>query len=227
MKVADIMVKQVHAVGPQEAVRAIALTMLARGISGVPVVDAGGRVLGVVSEGDLIRRPEIGTERSKSGWLEMLVADEGGAREFVKTHGLCAREVMTQPAITVAPEASLVEAVRLMQKHGVKRLPVVENGRLVGMLSRADLVRLLAMEPRKPAPARDDAELRERIVGAIAAQPWAGGAMVHVEVEQGVARIWGSVDSAAQREALLVAVREVPGVKAVEPHLVQAMPGWC
>jgi CBS domain-containing protein len=225
MKAADVMVQEVCTAGPDDPVRAIAQAMLARRISGVPVVDGEGRVLGIVSEGDLIRRPEIGTDRARGGWLDIFLSDEERAHAFVRSHGLRAREVMTQPAICVAPATPLADVVRLMEAHGVKRLPVVEQGRLVGILTRADLVRVLATEPSGAAPARDDAELRSRIDEMLRAEDWAASAILNVEVEQGVVRLWGSVESAAQREALEVALRAIPGVKDIETHLVRSMPG--
>ncbi|MDH4326103.1 MAG: CBS domain-containing protein, partial [Betaproteobacteria bacterium] len=124
MKAADIMVKDVVTVGPEAPVMDIAALMLERRISGLPVVDGGGRILGIVSEGDLIRRPEIDTDRVKLGWLRLLLTDdESRARDFVKHHGRTAREVMTQPAHSVAPDTPLGEVVRLMERHRIKRLP--------------------------------------------------------------------------------------------------------
>lgn len=225
MKAADIMVKEVVTAGPDTPVHELAEIMLERRISGMPVVDGGGRLLGVVSEGDLIRRPEIDTDRVKLGWLRLLLSDEARARDFVKSHGRKAREVMTQPAISVAADAPLNEVVRLMERHRVKRLPVVDKGRLVGLVTRTDLLR--AVVERQAAPAVDvkDEELRARINAMLRREDWASSAMVHVQVEKGVAQLWGTVESNEQREALLVAVRGVPGVKDVQPHLGRALPG--
>jgi len=141
MKAADIMVKDVVTAGPEASVRELATIMLERRISGMPVVDGGGRVLGIVSEGDLIRRPEIETDRVKTGWLHLFLSDEQRARDFVKSHGRKAREVMTQPAICVAPDTPLAEIVRLMERHRIKRLMVVDQGKLAGLVTRADLLR--------------------------------------------------------------------------------------
>ena len=128
MKAGDIMVKDVLSVRPETPVREVALLMLERRISGVPVVDGEQHVLGIVSEGDLIRRPEIETDHAPKRWLGVFLSDEERARDFVKSHGRKAREVMTQPAICVALDTPLVEVVRLMERHRVKRLPVVEHG---------------------------------------------------------------------------------------------------
>jgi CBS domain-containing protein len=191
----------------------------------VPVVDGDARVLGIVSEGDLIRRPEIETDRPGRGWLSLFVSDEERARDFVKSHGRRAREVMTQPAICVAPDTALTEAVRLMERHHVKRLAVVEEGRLAGLVTRADVVRAFVARPPAPAHAQSDAELRERVDALLRSEDWAASAYINVEVEGGVVQLWGTVESAAQREAILVAVREVDGVKDVQAHLGRSLPG--
>jgi CBS domain-containing protein len=225
MKAADIMVKDVVTAGPEASVLELAAIMLERRISGMPVVNGGGRLLGIVSEGDLIRRPEIDTDRVKLGWLRLLLSDEARARDFVKSHGRKAREVMTQPAISVAADAPLAEVVRLMERHRVKRLPVVEHGKLVGLVTRADLLRALVARQAAPAPERSDHDLRQKIVSMLRDEDWAASAVVHVQVENGVAQLWGTVESQDQREALLLAVRGVPGVKDVQPHLGRVLPG--
>ena len=226
MKAADIMVKDVVTVGPEAPVMDIAALMLERRISGLPVVDGGGRILGIVSEGDLIRRPEIDTDRVKLGWLRLLLTDdESRARDFVKHHGRTAREVMTQPAHNVAPDTPLGEVVRLLERHHIKRLPVVERGKLVGLVTRTDLLRALVSRPVVPPVALKDEELRARIDAMLREEDWASSATVHVQVEKGVALLWGTVESEEQREALLVAVRGVPGVKDVQPHLGRTLPG--
>lgn len=225
MKVSDIMARNVLTVPPEASVREVASLMLERRISGIPVVDAEGRVLGVVSEGDLIRRPEIDTDQESRGWLSIFVSEEERARDFVKSHGRRAREVMTQPAVCVAPDTPLDEAVRIMERHRIKRLPVVEHGKLVGLMTRADVVRaLLERRPRLSA-AHSDRELRERIEAVLRSEGWAASAYIAVEVEGGVVRLWGTVESVAQREAILLAVGAVDGVKEVQPHLGRTLPG--
>jgi CBS domain-containing protein len=225
MKAADIMVKDVVTAGPEASVKELAAIMLERRISGMPVVDGGGRLLGIVSEGDLIRRPEIDTDRVKLGWLRLLLSDEARARDFVKSHGRKAREVMTQPAISVAADAPLAEVVRLMERHRIKRLPVVDKGKLVGLVTRTDLLRAVVARQAAAPVERSDEDLRQRIVLMLRGEDWASSAVVHVQVESGVAQLWGTVESQDQREALLLAVRGVPGVKDVQPHLGRVLPG--
>lgn len=225
MKAAEIMVKDVVTTGPEASVQELATLMLERRISGLPVVDGSGRLLGIVSEGDLIRRPEIDTDRVKLGWLRLLLSDEARARDFVKSHGRKAREVMTQPAISVATDAPLAEVVRLMARHRIKRLPVVDKGRLVGLVTRTDLLRAVAARQAvAPADVKDE-ELRARIDAMLREEDWAASAVVYVQVEKGVAQLWGTVESQEQREALILAVRGVPGVKDVQPHLGRVLAG--
>lgn len=225
MNAGDIMVKDVVSVGPEAEVREVAMLMLERRISGVPVVDGERRVLGIVSEGDLIRRPEIETDHAPKGWLGMFLSDEERARDFVKSHGRKAREVMTQPAIGVAPDTPLDEVVRLMERHRIKRLVVVEDGRLAGLVTRADLLRAMVAHQDAFPAAASDRELRDRIDRMLRDEDWVTSAFVNVEVENGIAQLWGTVESAPQREALILAVRGVPGVRDVQAHLGRTMAG--
>ncbi|MDH5211098.1 MAG: BON domain-containing protein, partial [Betaproteobacteria bacterium] len=126
---------------------------------------------------------------------------------------------------SVAPDMPLGEVVRLLERHHIKRLPVVERGKLVGLVTRTDLLRALVSRPVVPPVALKDEELRARIDAMLREEDWASSATVHVQVEKGVALLWGTVESEEQREALLVAVRGVPGVKDVQPHLGRTLPG--
>jgi len=225
MNASDIMTSDVFTARPENSVSEVALTMLERRISGLPVVDDARHVIGIVSEGDLIRRPEIDTDRVSLGWLGLFLSDTDHARDYVKSHGSTVREVMTQPAICVDVATPLAEVVQLMQRRRIKRLPVLRHGVLAGMVSRADLLRALVAR-RIEAPANSsDQDLRDRIVAALRAEGWAASAIVNVRVENGVAELWGMVESETQREALIVAARTVPGVKSVLPHLVREMAG--
>ncbi len=225
MKAADIMVTNVVSVGPDASVREIASLMLERRISGVPVIDASGRVLGIVSEGDLIRRPELGTDKSATGWLSVFLSEDESARDFIKTHGLKAHEVMSHPAICVAPEAPLADVVRLLERHRVKRLPVVAHGKLTGLVTRADLLRALVARQAIPPVAPGDREIRDRIEAILRSEEWASSAFVNVQVSEGVVHLWGAVNSIEQREALVLAVRGTPGVREVQQHLSRTLAG--
>jgi len=223
MKVADIMTRDVVCVPPDASVRDAARLMLEHRISGVPVVDAERRVLGVVSEGDLLRRPEIDTERPDRGWLSIFVSDETRARELIKSRGGVAREVMTQPAICVTPETSVEEAVRTMERHGVKRLPVLEQGKLAGLMTRADVVRAW-LRQQKPPASESDRELRERVAERLRSLAWTESARINVEVEAGVVQLWGTVESTTQRDAIVVAISGLDGVKDVQAYLGSLIP---
>jgi len=225
MKAADIMVTNVVSVGPDASVREIASLMLERRISGVPVIDASGRVLGIVSEGDLIRRPELGTDKGATGWLSVFLSEDERARDFIKTHGLKAHEVMSHPAICVAPEAPLADVVRLLERHRVKRLPVVAHGKLTGLVTRADLLRALVTRQAIPPVAPGDREIRDRIEAILRSEEWASSAFVNVQVSEGVVHLWGAVNSIEQREALVLAVRGTPGVREVQQHLSRTLAG--
>jgi CBS domain-containing protein len=224
MKARDVMTQPVLSVAPEAPLRAVAALMLERRISGVPVVDAAGRVVGIVSEGDFIRRPEIETDLPGSRWLRFFSSPDEQARDYIKTHGRTAADVMSTPAVTVAADAPLASVARLMNSKGIKRLPVLEEGRLIGIVTRADLLRAVY---EHPAESHDgsDGEIRNAIVAVLEKADWAAGAIVDVQVAQGTVQLWGSVDSEPQREALLLAVRSVPGVRGVEAHLTRLLPG--
>lgn len=224
MKVREVMTQTVVSVRPEAPVREVAALMLERRISGVPVADALGRVLGVVSEGDFIRRPEIGTDVPGSRWLRLFTSPEEQARDYVKTHGRTAADIMTAPAITVAADAPLAVVARLMGSRGIKRLPVVEGDRLIGIVTRADLLRAVYRHP-EPAASASDGEIRSAILSILDKEDWAAGAIVEVQVTEGRVQLWGSVESDRQREALLLAAKSVPGVAGVEAHVTRIRAG--
>jgi len=227
MKVADVMVRSVLSVGPDASVREVASMMLERRISAVPVVDASEHVVGVISEGDLIRRPEIGTDKPRSRWLSFFMSDEDRARDFMKTHGLHAKDVMSQPVVSVSPEATLTDVVNLMTARRIKRVIVLEHGKLAGVVTRSDLLRTLHAREALPTEGvpRDDSSIRERILKTIDEQGWAASAIINVQVTDGTAYLWGVVDSEEQRKAILIAVEGVPGVRAIEDHLGKLLAG--
>jgi CBS domain-containing protein len=225
VKARDVMTQPALSVAPDTPLRDVAALMLERRISGVPVIDGAGRVLGVVSEGDFLRRPEIESDGPGSGWLRLFVSPQDKARDYLKTHGRTAADVMSTPALTVVSDASLATVARLMSANGVKRLPVLEDGRLVGIVTRADLLRAVYEYPAEPHGATSDEEIRRAITEILEKIDWAAGAIVDVQVEQGIVQLRGSVDSDAQREALVLAARGVAGVRGVEAHLARLLPG--
>ena len=156
MNVLDLMTRKVVSVTPETPVATVAKLLAERRLSAVPVIDPERHVLGIISEGDLMRRPETGTERHSSWWLRAFAAPDTLAERYMKSHGLAAKDVMTHTVVTIAPDASLAEAAELMERNRVKRLPVTQEDRIIGIIARADLVRALAAAPPTKAGADDD-----------------------------------------------------------------------
>ena len=220
MKAKDVMTTEVVYADPETSVRAIAQTLLKRRISAVPVADDDGRVIGIVSEGDLMRRPESETERPRSWWLELIETPEDRASQYLKSHGLTARDVMTREPVTVTEDTPLEEIAMLLERKAIKRVPVLRDGKLVGIVSRADLLHGLvarASQAVKPAPLAPPT--REAVVAGIRDAGLSHG-YVNVVVADDAVHLWGAVDSALQRDALALAAKSTPGVTRVENHLV-------
>ncbi len=223
MKVSDVMTRKVVTVAPETPLTEVARLMLSRHISAVPVVDAG-RVVGIVSEGDLARRPELGTEAQRSPWVRLWYTRETLAEDFVKSHGRTAGQVMTPEVITVCENAPITEAVELMEKHHVKRLPVVRDDVIVGIISRADLVRALLLVSEMPGPTPGDQAIRMQIVGELKKQPWAPWASIEIAVVEGVVTLWGTVETTQQREAVRVLAENTSGARRVKNLITIAVP---
>ena len=229
MQAADIMTRPVVTVRPESRIAEAAQLMLQHRISGLPVVDAGGRVVGIVTEGDLLRRSELGTERRRARWVELFTSPGRLARDYVDAHARTVGEVMSADVASVTPQDALPDVVRLMEKRHVKRVPVIDDGRLAGIVSRANLVSALLHALARPAAAETatppgDAEIRDRIREEIATEPWGPRSSVDVTVEDGVAELHGSITDERERTALRVVAENVPGVKAVRDRLVWVEP---
>lgn len=219
MKAADVMTKDVITVRPEAPVREIAALMTEKRISGVPVVGADGRLIGILSETDLLHRAETGTERQRKWWLGMFQDADSMARAYAKAHGLKAGDIMTTTIVTVGANTELHEVADLLEKRKLKRVPVVEDGRLVGMITRGDLVRALAGVKTMAPTQSDDRTLLKAIDARMRAQPWLNANMIAVSVENGVAELRGLVPSADQQRALRILVEETPGLVRVEDNL--------
>ena len=228
MKASDVMTPNVVSVTPETSVPEIAALLLERRISAVAVLDPSGSVAGIVSEGDLIRRPELGTDKPGPRWLRLLASPEADTRDFIKTHGLHARDVMTSPVVSVTPEAPLAAIVRIMGKHGIKRVLVLDGPRLAGIVTRTDLLR--ALHAREALPTQgvpvDDRALRQKILDTLAAQDWTYSAVFNVQVVDGQVELWGAVNSEEQRRAIHLAVEGVPGVRGITEHFGRVRPGY-
>ena len=218
MRVRDVMTTEVATVAAETPVEEVAQFLLDRHISAAPVVDQDGDLVGIVSEGDLIRRPETGTERHRSWWLALLTAPEDLAGEYVKSHGHRASDVMTDDVIKVHEDTLLGELATLLEKRRIKRAPVMREGKLVGIVSRADILRALAATQASPppVPSADDRSIREQL---LAKEALPRGPQVNVVVNEGVVHLWGLIDSEEERKALRVAAESIAGVRAVEDHL--------
>ncbi len=217
---------KVVTVSPSTSVRDIAALMIEKHVSGLPVLNDNGTLVGMVSEGDLLRRPEIGTEKHRRRWVSFFTGADEQAREFTKSHALRAGDVMTEQVIHVSEETPLGDVVGLMEKHNIKRLPVLSDGKLVGIVSRVDLLRALATRQAEPMPplAETDATIRAAMNDVLKNEEWAMSAMVNVIASDGVVHLWGVIDSKDQRHALRVAAENIPGVTGVEDHLGFSLP---
>ncbi len=214
MKASEVMTREVVAVGPDTTVGEIAAILVRHRISAVPVV-SGTQLLGIVSQTDLMHRSETGTERRRKWWLELFVDPDAKAREYVKSHGLRARDVMTRFAVSVPEGASLAEVADVLDAHRIRQVPVISDGRLIGMISRADLVRKLAETKMAAGLRPDNGVLQKAIWDRIEAEPWLKSAFVNLTVKDGVVELWGAVDSDEQHRALKVLVEGVSGVRKV------------
>jgi CBS domain-containing protein len=227
MRADEVMTRNPTTIAPQASVAEAVRSMLDARVSGLPVVDEAGRLVGVITEGDLLARAELGTEKKRAKWLEFLFGPGRSAEDFVQSHGRRVEEVMTRSPITVLPSAGLDEVVETMIDKRVKRLPVVDGGSLVGVVSRADVLRALS-GAFAAAPAAEsevgDAELVERIRRVLAGQSWAPATSLDIRAANGTVELWGSILDERQREAIRVAVENVPGVKAIADHLVWVEP---
>jgi CBS domain-containing protein len=225
MKARDIMTWPVVSIEPEASVQEAIVRMLKHRISALPVVAAGGAMIGIVSEGDLLRRGEIGTQRQRPHWLEFLLGPGRLAREYAHTHGRKVKEVMSIDVETVGENASLDDIVTLMERRHIKRVPVMRDGRLAGIVSRANLMQALAsLVPAVAEGSESDAAIREKLMEEMDRQPWAPKGLINVIVKDGVASLWGSITDEREREALHVLAENTPGVRGVHDHLVWVEP---
>jgi CBS domain-containing protein len=224
MRAHQIMTRHVVTVGPETTILEAANTMLQNHISGLPVVDANGTLVGIVSEGDFIRRAEIGTQRKRGRWLNLLLGPGAAASDFVRAQGRKIGEIMTPEPLTVTEETSLEDIVRLMEKNNVKRLPVMRGSRIVGLVSRSNLLQAVASLARDvPDPTADDDHIRDRIIATIAKNDWMPFGL-NVVVRNGVVHLDGVVTEERSRQAAIVAAETVAGVKEVHDHLCWVEP---
>ena len=222
MKAADVMVTNVITVGPDACVQDVARTLIEARISGVPVVGSDGKLVGIVSEGDLMRRAEAGTGRRRPWWLAVLTGREVLASEFIKEHSRKVADVMTRQVVTAAPDTPLWTIANLLEKNAIKRVPIVQDGKVVGIVSRANLLQALASFSKREEAATPDSDsnIREKVLTQLKAESWSRPSLINVIVQDGTVELWGIVDSASEKKAVRVAAEVTPGVRAVNDNLI-------
>jgi len=224
MKAADVMVRDVITVKPNDEVDHAIKLLVDNDISELPVIDDDGKVVGVLSEADLIHREEIDTEKHHPWWVEAMMPASKLAGEFAKSHGHCVDEVMTTGAVTAPEHASLSEIATLLERHRIKRIPIVSEGKLIGIVSRSNLIQALASSrPQIDAGAASDRKIRLDLLDRLQHQKWTHFGEINVIVKDGIVHLWGLVGSAAERKALLALAEETPGAVKVVDEMI---PGY-
>jgi CBS domain-containing protein len=225
MNAAEVMTRNVVTVARSTPIREAIRLMLSNKVSGLPVVDAAGKVEGILTEGDLLRRSEIATERRHWPWLDFLLGPGRTASEYVRTHGRTCEQLMSHDVISVAPDTSLAEIVQLMERRRIKRVPVIKDGKLLGIVSRPDLLAAVARALDMPqAPPGSDDAIHARILAELEKADWAPRSGLTITVDDGIVELDGVILDEHERTALRVAAENVPGVKGVVDRLVWVEP---
>lgn len=226
MYVANAMMPYAITIGPKALIRDAIRLMLRHKISGLPVVNDEGALVGILSESDFLHRAEIGTERRRNRWLGFLFHTGKLTSEYIHDYGQTVEDVMTKaPVITVTEMTDLESAAKLMEEHKIKRLPVMRGHRVIGMLTRANLIKAIMTQGKNmSAPKRSDHELRSKIFEEVKQAQWLVAPLLDIQVKDGHARINGVVYDERQEEAVKVLVENVPGVKSVTNDLVWIEP---
>jgi CBS domain-containing protein len=220
MRARDVMYRAVATTTPETTVEDVARLMINLRISGIPVLDSNGQLVGIVTEGDLLRRAETGTERRRSPWSEWFSANSRLAAEYIKSHARRVEDIMTPEVVSVGQSATLGEIAELMETKRIKRVPVVHDGKIVGIVSRADLLQVLASGGAASANEDSDRLVRDRLLAELRKQEWAKAAESNVVVSHGVVHFWGTVGSEEERKALRVVAENIPGVRSIEDHTI-------
>lgn len=220
MQASDIMVSLVITVTPGTTAKELAKLLVDRGPSAVPVVDNKGHLAGIVSEGDLLHHAEIGTYRqAPSGRLAPRIDRAAGAAGFIKAYATKVADVMTRTVVTAAPDTQVQEIAVMMETNGVKRIPILRNGQLVGIVSRANLVQAVAASGVKLEIPMSDALIRERLMKQLQSEHWAHTMLLNATVSDGVVILWGLTASPLERQAIRTAAESMSGVVAVKDHI--------
>ena len=219
MRAHQIMTRNAVTVLPETPILEAAHKMLENHVSGLPVLDASGKLVGIVSESDFLRRSEIGTQQKRPRWLQYFLSPAHSANGFIREHGRKVEDVMTRDPVVADEDTPLDELVHLMEKNGIKRLPVLRGNKLVGIITRANLLQAVASMAREiPDPTADDEHIRDRIIRALEATVWRPTGL-QVAVRNGVVHLHGLIINDSARRASIVAAENTAGVKEVHDHL--------
>ncbi len=226
MQANDIMTPNVVTVRPEMPVSEIAELLVLNKISAVPVVDNNDTLVGIISEGDLLRRLSSSAGDDRPWWVKMMSSQSQDASEFIKVHGRTAQDVMTRNLITVDETAELSEVAHTLETHRIKRVPVVKDGKIVGIVSRSNLLQAVAGKKTevKKSATLSDRDIRQQVYKSLSEQGFASHGSMNVMVEDGIVELWGWVESETERKALLLAASEIPGVKDVRDHFGKISP---
>ena len=223
MNASDVMVRDPITIGREDDVTHAIKLLLDNDISALPVVDEGGRVIGILSEADLIRRDDLGTEKKRSSWIEAFTPSHTLAADYTKAHGRKVYELMSTDVVSASEGASLADIATLLEKHRIKRVPILKDGKIVGVVSRSNLIQALASVPTLSHPALEtDRSIRLEILSQLRGQHWTGFGERNVVVAHGIVHLWGFVGSTEEREALKVLAEAVPGVESVSDEMLAA-----
>jgi len=223
MKAMDVMVRDVITVRPDTSVAEAARLLVENDISALPIIDDEGCMVGIISEADLMRREEIGTENRRPWWLESMTPATTLANEFAKSHGKCVADLMSRHIVSASEDTPLGEIAALLERHQIKRVPITKDGKVIGVVSRANIVQALASSKGKPDGARDgDRAIRLEVLARLRKQSWTDFGSRNVIVADGVVHLWGLVGSAEERKALTSLVESVPGVTGVIDEMIAA-----
>jgi CBS domain-containing protein len=222
MQARDVMVSPVVTVSENATVRDVARLLLDKHISAVPVVDHAGKVTGIVSEADLMRRQEVGTERPTSWWLSLISGERALAAEYIQSHATKVKDVMARNVCTAAPDAPLYEIADIIEERHVRRVPILsEGGDLVGIVSRANIVQAVASARPRLEISAPDTMIRDKLIAELRKQSWSHVHKLNVTVTNGVVDLWGFAQSETERHAIKVSAESIPGVIAVNDHLLR------
>jgi CBS domain-containing protein len=225
MKASDVMTRPVISVEAGQTVASAIEIMLSRRISGLPVVDEAGRLTGMITEGDFLHRSELGTQRKRPRWLEIFTSSGKLADEYTQSRARKVGEIMTTDPVTAPEDSPLEDIVALMEKHHIKRVPIVRAGKPVGIISRSDLLHAISTHSAATAaPAQSDSAIRESLSTQLTHEKWAPIAMINATVRDGIVDLRGTILDERERQALIVMTENIPGVKTVRDHVVWVDP---